>query len=180
MVAEGDTLTFPLSLDAESRHTFMLEPVSVGDTMRASIDGKPVAFLRSTGIAHPTKSKVEFGCMGKDGGFDDLYIWNAEPVAKKNLCRIGTLPPQKPRKLLRHGLAVFGPFAGEEGGPVGGGGEAFVVGGVEAEEDGEAAFAEGGMGGEGEAVVEFDLGFGFVVEVRELERAVVGSGDGEG
>ena len=42
----------------------MLE--TVGDTMRATIDGKPVAFLQSPGIAHPTKSKVEFGCAGKD------------------------------------------------------------------------------------------------------------------
>ncbi len=71
-------VTFPLSLDAETWHTFMLE--TVGDTMRATIDGKPVAFLQSPGIAHPTKSKVEFGCMGKDGCFDDLKIWNAEPV----------------------------------------------------------------------------------------------------
>ncbi len=69
-------VTFPLSLDPETWHTFMLETVS--DTMRASIDGKPVAFLQSPGIAHPTKSKVEFGCMGKDGSFDDLKIWNAE------------------------------------------------------------------------------------------------------
>jgi hypothetical protein len=72
------SVTFPLTLDPETWHTFMLE--TVGDTMRASIDGKPVAFLQSPGIAHPTKSKVEFGCMGKDGFFDDLKIWNAEPV----------------------------------------------------------------------------------------------------
>ncbi len=86
---EGDTgepptpagrknVTFPLTLDPETWHTFMLE--TVGDTMRASIDGKAVAFLQSPGIAHPTKSKVEFGCMGKDGFFDDLKVWNAEPV----------------------------------------------------------------------------------------------------
>ncbi len=42
--------------------------------------GKPVAFLQSPGIAHPTKSKVEFGCMGIDGFFDDLKIWNAAPA----------------------------------------------------------------------------------------------------
>ena len=71
-------VTFPLSLDPESWHTFLLE--TVGDTMRASIDGKAVAFLQSPGIAHPTKSKVEFGCMGKDGFFDDLKIWSAEPT----------------------------------------------------------------------------------------------------
>jgi hypothetical protein len=74
-------VTFPLTLDPQTWHTFMLE--TVGDTMRATIDGKPVAFLQSPGIAHPTKSKVEFGCMGKDGFFDDLKIWNAEPAAAK-------------------------------------------------------------------------------------------------
>jgi hypothetical protein len=71
-------VTFPLTLGPETWHTFMLE--TVDDTMRASIDGQPVAFLQSPGIAHPTKSKVEFGCMGKDGFFDDLKIWNAEPA----------------------------------------------------------------------------------------------------
>jgi hypothetical protein len=71
-------VTYPLTVDPATWHTFMLE--TVGDTMRASIDGKAVAFLQSPGIAHPTKSKVEFGCMGKDGFFDDLKIWNAEPV----------------------------------------------------------------------------------------------------
>jgi hypothetical protein len=53
---------------------------TVGDMMRASIDGKPVGFLKSSGIAHPTKSKVEFGCMGQDGYIDDVKIWNAEPA----------------------------------------------------------------------------------------------------
>ena len=70
-------VAFPLNLDPQAWHTFMLETVS--DTMRATIDGKPVAFLQSPGIAHPTKSKVEFGCMGQGGCFDDLKIWNADP-----------------------------------------------------------------------------------------------------
>jgi hypothetical protein len=74
----GKNAKFPLSLDPAAWHTFMLE--TVGDTMRATIDGKAVAFLQSPGIAHPTKSKVEFGCMGKDGFFDDLKVWNAEPA----------------------------------------------------------------------------------------------------
>lgn len=74
-------VTFPLNLDPQTWHTFMLE--TVNDTMRATIDGKPVAFLQSPGIAHPTKSKVEFGCMGKDGFLDDLKIWNAAPAGAK-------------------------------------------------------------------------------------------------
>ncbi|SKA89278.1 hypothetical protein SAMN02745166_01563 [Prosthecobacter debontii] len=71
-------VAFPLSLDPNTWHTFMLE--TVGDSMRASVDGKAVAFMQSPGLAHPTKSKVEFGCMGKDGFFDDLKVWSAEPV----------------------------------------------------------------------------------------------------
>ena len=70
--------TFPVEIDPEQWHTFALE--TVGDAMRASVDGKVVAYLQSPGIAHATKSKVEFGCMGKDGFLDDIKIWNAEPV----------------------------------------------------------------------------------------------------
>jgi len=74
----GRSATFPVTVDSDKWHDFVLE--TVGDTMRVTLDGKPVAFLKSPGIAHPTKSKVEFGCMGKDGYFDDLKIWNAEPA----------------------------------------------------------------------------------------------------
>jgi hypothetical protein len=35
------------------------------------------------GLMLPTKSKLEFGVAGKDGYFDDLKIWNAEPAAGK-------------------------------------------------------------------------------------------------
>ena len=48
--------------------------------MRVTLDGKPAAYLQSSGIAHETKSKLEFGVAGKDGLFDDLKVWNAEPV----------------------------------------------------------------------------------------------------
>lgn len=75
---EGREAAFPVELDPASWHTLVLE--TVGDAMRATIDGKPVAYLKSSGIAHPTKSKIELGCAGKDGFFDDLTIWNAEPV----------------------------------------------------------------------------------------------------
>jgi len=75
---QGRNVTFPMQLDPQPWHDLVLE--TVGDTMRASIDAKPVGFLKASGIAHPTKSKVEFGCMGKDGFFDDIRIWNAEAV----------------------------------------------------------------------------------------------------
>lgn len=76
---EGRSATFPVQLDSDKWYTLVVE--TVGDQMRASIDGKPVAFLKSPGIAHPTKSKIEFGCAGKDGFFDDVKVWNAEPAA---------------------------------------------------------------------------------------------------
>jgi hypothetical protein len=75
---KGRSATFPVKLEPETWYKLELE--TVNDEMRASIDGKPVAFLKSSGIAHPTKSKIEFGCQGKDGYFDDIKIWNAEPV----------------------------------------------------------------------------------------------------
>jgi hypothetical protein len=75
---KGTTASFPIKLDTEIWHTLVLE--TVGDEMRATLDDKPVAFLKSPGIAHPTKSKIEFGCGGKDGYFDDIKIWDAEPA----------------------------------------------------------------------------------------------------
>lgn len=75
----GRSVTFPMTIEPGVWHQMVLE--TVGDTMRATVDGKPAAFLKSSGIAHPTKSRIEFGCAGKDGYFDDIKVWNAEPAA---------------------------------------------------------------------------------------------------
>jgi hypothetical protein len=40
------------------------------------------ACLKSSGIAHATKSKIELGVAGKDGWFDDIKVWNAEPAKR--------------------------------------------------------------------------------------------------
>lgn len=77
---KGRSATFPADVESEKWHDLVVE--TVGDEMRATLDGKPVAFLKSPGIAHPTKSKIEFGCAGKDGYFDDVKIWNAEPISQ--------------------------------------------------------------------------------------------------
>ena len=74
----GRSATFPVKIESDAWHTAVVE--TVGEQMRVTLDGKPVAFLKSSGIAHPTKSKIELGCGGKDGYFDDIKIWNAEPV----------------------------------------------------------------------------------------------------
>ena len=68
--------TFPAKLEPGKWYTLVVE--TVGDTMRVTIDGKPAAFLKSAGIGHATKSKIELGVGGKDGFFDDIKVWNAE------------------------------------------------------------------------------------------------------
>ncbi len=70
--------TFPVRLEAGKWYTYVVE--IAGDEMRASIDGTPVGYLKSPGIGHATKSKIELGVAGKDGFFDDIKVWNAEPA----------------------------------------------------------------------------------------------------
>lgn len=72
----GRSATFPLKL--ETGRWYVLSVETVGDAMRASIDGIPVGYLQSAGIGHDTKSKIEFGVAGRDGLLDDLKVWNAE------------------------------------------------------------------------------------------------------
>jgi hypothetical protein len=75
---KGKSITYPTKLEQGKWYTLVVE--TVGDTMRVTIDGKPAAFLRSAGIGHETKSKIELGVGGKDGRFDDIKLWNAEPA----------------------------------------------------------------------------------------------------
>ena len=75
----GKQITYPAKFEAGKWYTLVVE--TVGDTMRVTMDGKPAAILKSPGIGHPTKSKIELGVGGKDGWFDDIKVWNAEPAA---------------------------------------------------------------------------------------------------
>ena len=75
---EGKSATFPVSLKPDQIYTVVVE--TVGVEMRVSIDGKPVAYLKSPGIGHATKSKIELGVAGQSGWFDDIKIWNAAPA----------------------------------------------------------------------------------------------------
>lgn len=70
--------TFPNQLEAGKWYTLVVE--TVGEEMRVLIDGKPVAFFKSPGIGHATKSKIEIGVAGQSGYFDDVKVWNAEPA----------------------------------------------------------------------------------------------------
>lgn len=77
---QGRQVTYPAKLEAGRWYTLVVE--TAGDEMRVMIDGWPAAYLKSSGIAHATKSKIEFGVAGKDGWFDDLKVWDAEPVRR--------------------------------------------------------------------------------------------------
>ena len=74
----GRSVTYPAKLEAGKLYVLVVE--TVGDAMRVTLDGKPAGYLKSSGLAHATKSKIEFGVAGKDGCFDDLKVWNAEPA----------------------------------------------------------------------------------------------------
>ena len=71
----GRSITYPCKLEKGKWYTLVVE--TVGDEMRVTIDGKPAGYLKSSGIAHATKSKIELGVAGKDGHFDNIKVWNA-------------------------------------------------------------------------------------------------------
>ena len=77
---KGRQVTYPAKFEAGKWYDLVVE--TVGDEMRVTVDGKPAAFLKSSGIAHPTKSKIELGVAGQHGWFDDIKVWSAEPVKK--------------------------------------------------------------------------------------------------
>ncbi|MCX6853743.1 MAG: hypothetical protein NTV80_02435, partial [Verrucomicrobia bacterium] len=72
---KGRQVTYPAQLEVGKWYTLVVE--TVGDEMRVTIDGKPAGYLKSSGIAHATKSKIELGVAGKSGFFDDIKVWNA-------------------------------------------------------------------------------------------------------
>lgn len=73
---KGRSITYPMKLEVGKDYTMVVE--TVGDEMRVTLDGKPAAYLKSSGIGHPTKSKIELGVAGKDGYFTEIKVWNAQ------------------------------------------------------------------------------------------------------
>ena len=72
--------TFPLATPLEQNKWYHLTVETIGEEMRVILDGKPVAFFKSPGIGHATKSKIELGVAGQSGWFDEIKVWNAEPA----------------------------------------------------------------------------------------------------
>jgi hypothetical protein len=76
----GRQVTYPATVESGKWHTLVVE--TVGDEMRVVLDGRPSGYLKSSGIAHATKSKIELGVAGKDGYFDDIKVWSAEATGR--------------------------------------------------------------------------------------------------
>lgn len=51
----------------------------VDDEMRVSLDDEPIGYLKSPGLAHPTKESVHFTVSGEEMHYDDVKIWKAIP-----------------------------------------------------------------------------------------------------
>ena len=82
-LSASHSANFPGKLETGKWYALVVE--TVGEEMRVTIDEKPVAYLKSPGIGHATKSKIELGVAGKDGWFDDIKVWNAEPPKMEQL-----------------------------------------------------------------------------------------------
>jgi hypothetical protein len=74
----GRSASYPIKLERDRWYALVVE--TAGEAMRVTIDGKPAGYLKSSGISHATKSKIEFGVAGKDGLLDDLKVWAAAPA----------------------------------------------------------------------------------------------------
>jgi hypothetical protein len=75
----GRSATFPADVKPGEWQTLVVE--FVDDQIRVVLDGKAVGYLKSSGIAHATKTRYEFGVAGAapghTGQFDDLKIYSA-------------------------------------------------------------------------------------------------------
>jgi hypothetical protein len=65
------------SIKLEQQKWYQVTIELKGDEMRVSLDGKPLGYLKSPGIAHDTKSSFHFTVSGKGALFDDVHIWQA-------------------------------------------------------------------------------------------------------
>jgi len=72
---EGRSSLAPATFEQKKWYHVAIE--IVGDQMRVSLDGKPIGYLNSPGIAHESKSSFHFTVNGPGVLFDDVRIWKA-------------------------------------------------------------------------------------------------------
>lgn len=75
------TLLLPMKLETQRWYALGIE--IVGDEMRVMLDGKPVGYLKSAGLAHAKKPDLKISVSGKQALFDDLRIWSVKGESQK-------------------------------------------------------------------------------------------------
>lgn len=75
---KGTSADFKTDADVAQWHTVRVE--IAGDEMLMSLDGKPAAYLKSEGVAHPTKNAVGFEVGGKSVLIKETNVWEATPA----------------------------------------------------------------------------------------------------
>ncbi len=73
---EGRSAKVKAAIESGKWYTMTVE--LKGDEMRASVDGTPLIYLKSPGIAHPTKESLHFTVNGRGVHFDDVKVWKAK------------------------------------------------------------------------------------------------------
>ena len=68
---------FKTTIEPDAWHKAHIE--LVGDEMLACVDGKPVGYIKSAGIAHETKNLLGWTVLGKSALFDNFKVWEATP-----------------------------------------------------------------------------------------------------
>jgi hypothetical protein len=76
-LTKGKASTGPVALERGRWYTVTIE--ILGDEMLASLDGKPLVYLQSPGIAHTTKTDFGFTINGRSLELDNVHAWAAEP-----------------------------------------------------------------------------------------------------
>lgn len=65
-----------MNVEQDRWYTMVVE--IVGDEMRVSLDGEAIGYLKSPGLAHPTKESIHFTVTGNETHFDDVTIWQSK------------------------------------------------------------------------------------------------------
>jgi hypothetical protein len=79
-LVDGRTVGFPHQLDPAKWYRVRIE--LIGEELRVCLDGRPVAYLKSSGIAHDLKREFYFAVSGPSAHFDDLSITEAVAVKR--------------------------------------------------------------------------------------------------
>ncbi|NJM55337.1 MAG: hypothetical protein HC841_04980 [Verrucomicrobiae bacterium] len=68
----GRNASFPHKFEQDRWYQMRIE--LIGDELSASVDGKFIGKLKSSGIGHPTKNDFHFTVSGKGARFDDVKL----------------------------------------------------------------------------------------------------------